>query len=396
MIFKVMRFVLFYSDVESFNYFTDRIVEELNKKNHECFVLDLRDMSESGEHSFERFNSFLEKKADVAIAFDGLGIKDRIFVELWDSMNILAINILMDHPLRFHPTMLRHPRRYIQFCCDRNHVEYVKKYFGESVADVRFMPHAGTYMGEPDLENYEKRPYDVLFSGTFYEPHIYLEQIDEMFSDNELIKMFYHNLADYMTDRNEVSTEQAVVDVMDLMRLIMSEKQVIQLFRFAEPVDWLARMYYRKQIVQMIADSGIDLWLLGRGWENHPAAMLDNVHIINDRIPFKDTLPIMAKAKINLNIMPWFKDGTHDRIFNILLQGSLPLTDKSKWLEDNFTDNENIVFYDLNELDSIPEIIKNYLDNPEKSKEIIKNGFNEVADKYTWTQITEQILACIE
>ena len=55
--------------------------------------------------------------------------------------------------------------------------------------------------------------------------------------------MFYHNLADYMTDRNEVSTEQAVVDVMDLMRLIMSEKQVIQLFRFAEPVDWLARMY---------------------------------------------------------------------------------------------------------------------------------------------------------
>ena len=174
--------------------------------------------------------------------------------------------------------------------------------------------------------------------------NIYLEQIDEMFSDNELIKMFYHNLADYMTDRNEVSTEQAVVDVMDLMRLIMSEKQVIQLFRFAEPVDWLARMYYRKQIVQVIADSGIDLWLLGRGWENHPAAMLDNVHIINDRIPFKDTLPIMAKAKINLNIMPWFKDGTHDRIFNILLQGSLPLTDKSKWLEDNFTDNENIVF----------------------------------------------------
>ena len=50
----------------------------------------------------------------------------------------------------------------------------------------------------------------------------------------------------------------------------------------------------------------------------------------------------------------------------------------------------------MNELDSIPEIIKNYLDNPEKSKEIIKNGFNEVADKYTWTQIMEQILACIE
>ena len=35
MIFKVMRFVLFYSDVESFNYFKDIIFEELNKKNKE-------------------------------------------------------------------------------------------------------------------------------------------------------------------------------------------------------------------------------------------------------------------------------------------------------------------------------------------------------------------------
>lgn len=88
-------------------------------------------------------------------------------------MNTLAINILMDHPLRFHPTMLRHPRRYIQFCCDRNHVEYVKKYFGESVADVRFMPHAGTYMGEPDLENYEKDHMMFCFQELFMN-HIYI------------------------------------------------------------------------------------------------------------------------------------------------------------------------------------------------------------------------------
>ena len=94
---------------------------------------------------------------------------------------------------------------------------------------------------------------------------------------------------------------------MDLMRLIMSEKQVIQLFRFAEPVDWLARMYYRKQIVQVIADSGIDIWLLGRGWENHPAAMLDNVHIINDRIPFKDTLHSCQSYNLKIMIKHLYK-----------------------------------------------------------------------------------------
>ena len=52
-----------------------------------------------------------------------------MFIELWDSMDTVALNILMDHPLRFHPTMQTHPRNYVQFCCDDNHVDYVKKYF---------------------------------------------------------------------------------------------------------------------------------------------------------------------------------------------------------------------------------------------------------------------------
>ena len=106
-------------------------------------------------------------------------------------------------------------------------------------------------------------------------------------------------------------------------------------------------MYYREKIISIIAEAGIDIWLLGRGWENHPSANLSNVHIINDRVPFADTLSVMEKAKINLNVMPWFKAGTHDRIFNILLSGSLPLTDSSKWLKEHFQDKKDIVYYKL-------------------------------------------------
>ena len=75
-----------------------------------------------------------------------------MFIELWDSMDTVALNILMDHPLRFHPTMQKHPRNYLQFCCDDNHVDYVKKYFGGTVGRVEFMPHAGTYNGKLNLE----------------------------------------------------------------------------------------------------------------------------------------------------------------------------------------------------------------------------------------------------
>lgn len=387
-----MRFCLFYSGVESFNYFTDRIKEELTNRGHECFILDLNNMSAPGPYSFGEFTRFLSVKADAAIAFDGLGIKEDIFIELWDSMNTLAVNILMDHPLRFHPTMQKHPKNYIQFCCDRNHVEYVRKYFGGEVSFVEFMPHAGTYMGESDLAGYQERPYDVLFSGTFYEPENYLKQIDKEFERNELLREFYHNLSGYMIENHSITTEQAVLDLAAEMDLGLKPEQLKMVFACSEPIDWMARMYYRKKVIQMIADAGIDIWLLGRGWENHPCAGKSNVHIISGRVPFKETLPVMNQAKINLNVMPWFKDGTHDRIFNIFLQGSLALTDPSGWLLENFENNKSIVYYELDKLEEIPEIIHYYLAHTDEAAEIIRNGSEIVRAKYTWENIVEQIL----
>lgn len=387
-----MRFVLFYSGVESFNYFTDRIVEELGKRNHQCFILDLNRSNQEGEHSFKAFTDFLAVRADAAIGFDGIGLKEDMFIELWDSMDTVALNILMDHPLRFHPTMQNHPRNYVQFCCDHNHVDYVRKYFSDTVYKVEFMPHAGTYRKELCLDDYDSRPYDVLFSGTYYRPQSYLDQIDSAFKDNELLRVFYHNLAEYMIDNNSITTEQAVLDVIDMMELSLAQEQVKQLFRFSEPIDWMARMYYREKIISIIAEAGIDIWLLGRGWENHPSTELHNVHIINDRVPFADTLSVMEKAKINLNVMPWFKAGTHDRIFNILLSGSLPLTDSSKWLKEHFQDKKDIVYYKLDACEEIPQLIKYYLDNSDEAKAIIQNGFDIVADNYVWGNIVEQLI----
>jgi hypothetical protein len=389
-----MRIALFYSGVESFNYFTDMLAQELGKRGHECFVLDLSHMQQAGEHSLQAFNGFASGGVDLAVAFDGLGIKDELFIQLWDSMQTRCVNILMDHPLRFHPTMQKHPKKYIQYCCDRNHVEYVRRYFGDKVGEVAFLPHAGTYDGTGvRLDGYGACPYDVLFSGTYYEPSGYLDQIDRQFEANDTLKCLYHGLAEYMLANSGVTTEQAVLEVVEAMGLEPSQGQLLTMMACAEPIDWMARMHYRKQVVHAIAQAGIDIWLLGRGWENHPDVQLPNYHIINDRVPFAETLPIMGQARINLNVMPWFKDGTHDRIFNILLQGSLPLTDGSIWLRENFTDGRDIAYYDLGDIDAVPGIIRHYLDNPDMAQEIIANGFGKVKDNFTWGNVADTILA---
>lgn len=132
---RKLRIIQFYSGTESFNFFTDRLTEELQKRGHEIFVCDLDDISSQTEHSYDHLNRFLSQKVDVVICFDGIGTREEQFIRQWDSHQAVVLDILMDPPFRFHPTLEKHPKEYMLFCCDQEHVAYVKKYFPKEVPD---------------------------------------------------------------------------------------------------------------------------------------------------------------------------------------------------------------------------------------------------------------------
>ena len=93
--------------------------------------------------------------------------------------------------------------------------------------------------------------------------------------------------------------------------------------------------------------------------------------------------------------MPWFKAGTHDRIFNTLLQHSVPLTDPSLWLTQNFTDGEDIAFYDLDHLEQLPAIAARLLTDTERSEAIIQKGYEKTSSNLTWSHCTDWILEAV-
>lgn len=399
-----MRFVLFYSSVESFNYFTNQITKELQNRGHETFILDLEDLSgQNGnqETSLSALSIFLTAPIDMVIAYDGLGIKQDMFIDLWNSLQVLCVNILMDHPLRFHETMNKHPNHYIQFCCDHDHVDYVKKYFSDQVDDIRFLPHAGTVC-DPAISD-EPKIYDVLFCGTYYVPDSYFDTINNWFEPGSSMNQFYRILADYMITHYEISTEQAVLKVLKETEMTADTKQLLTIMRCAEPIDWRSRMYYREQVIQTLVDAGIEVYLLGRGWENHPSFGKPNMHIINTRIPFEETFPYMQRAKINLNIMPWFKNGTHDRIFNIYLNHSLPLTDPSNWLLKHYsvwrsdTDNETgeLPIFSLGDMGALPQTVAHLLNNDSLREQLIMRGKEKTQQSFTWKSLVDTLLTCL-
>ena len=79
-----MRIILFYSGIESFNYFTDEINKELHNSGHETFILDLRDANKTPEHSLRDLYEFTKAPVDAAIGYDQMPAIGPTYVELWN------------------------------------------------------------------------------------------------------------------------------------------------------------------------------------------------------------------------------------------------------------------------------------------------------------------------
>ncbi len=396
-----MRIVLFYSETESFNFFTDQLVDEFQARGHETCVLDLRELQLENSRSYQAFVQFVSQKVDAVICFDGLGTREELLIGLWDAHEAVVVDILMDHPLRFHPTLEKHPRRYLLFCCDRDHVTYVREYFGDKVPYVLFMPHVGAAPKETaPVIPYEKRKYEILFSGTYYQPESMLSQVEKQmqlsFSDGTTLDDFYRLMYQNLKGNSGLTTEQAVLYTISRLGWQLSGEAVKILMNGSVYVDWAIRQYQREQVVKVLAESGMPLYLLGRGWENHPSINCKNVHRLDDRIAYAKTLPMMADAKINLNVMSWFKNGSHDRIANTLLQHSVPLTDTSLWLEENFVDGQDIAFYDLDRLEELPAIAERLLTDQELAEGMIQKGYEKVLLNLTWGHCAEWVLDGIQ
>ncbi|MEH2959263.1 glycosyltransferase [Candidatus Merdisoma sp. JLR.KK006] len=391
-----MRIVLYYSEVESFNFFTDQLSRQLKARGHEAFILDLANPPASSPHSYVSFARFASQKVDAVICFDGLGIREDSFIELWNSYQAAVIDIILDPPLRFHPTLINHPRNYLALCCDRDHVSYIQTYFGQTAPHAAFMPHAGVLPEEnAAVIPFGARKYDILFSGTYYHWESMLNNLKELFPDNKEISHFYEVMFRNLTENCHLTTEQAVLYTLRQLGWDVSSETLKTLLRCSESVDWAVRHYYREKVVTVLAEAGFEFYLLGRGWENLSCVRRSNVHHLKDRVAFKETLPFMADAKINLNVFPWFKSGTHERIFNALLQHSVPLTDSSRWVDENFTDGVDIALYDLEHLDKLPGIAEHLLTDQSFSERLIQKGYEKAAQNFTWSHCTDQILAAI-
>jgi spore maturation protein CgeB len=84
-----------------------------------------------------------------------------------------------------------------------------------------------------------------------------------------------------------------------------------------------------------------------------------------------------------------------ERIANMMLSKTVVLTDKSDYLTEHFTDGTDIVFFDREQLEHLPETIKSLLADESGRRRIAEAGYQNALEHHTWRERAQQFLSML-
>ena len=380
----IKRIVMMEGGVETLSYFSHQMAGEFQKLGYAVFFYDLK----QEESSAGKLRKFIRPRETVLVTFNFQGLEKEAGVYregigyLWDTYHIPCYNIAADHPYFYDDRLKDLPEKYRHISIDRRQKAYFEEFYPEYVSRG-FLPLAGTGLrqGEDEAKTgkagaqgdaEQAAPcYDVILTGnytklSFFEP--YINWINEEYA------AFYRGIIDDLLEHPACTVEEVALahceremgkEPNDQLRIALHKMIFIDLY---------VRNYWRGKAVRTLVNAGIPVHVVGKGWEEledvrHPECLK-----LHSQTASVTCLEMLADAKVSLNVMPWFKDGAHDRVFNSILNGAVCVTDPSCYLEEELHEGEGVCYVALQDMDALPEKVKDLLQNDSGRNEIVQRG----------------------
>ena len=227
----------------------------------------------------------------------------------------------------------------------------------------------------------EQQDIDVIMTGNYTPPSFFEQHINWI---NDEYAAFYRGIIEELLEKTDQTVEEAALRhceremgevAPDDFRLVMHKMIFIDLY---------VRNYWRGMVIKTLAEAGITVDVIGKGWELECSAMQNvRIHPQTDSLTCLEQL---SHAKISVNVMPWFKDGAHDRVFNSILNGAVCVSDTSRYLSEELKEGEGVSYYDLKHLEQLPVKVKDLLADEKQMRDIAMRGVEKTAEKHTWAQ----------
>ncbi len=371
----------------AFYSFTDSVIKELDRHGIEWESVEI---THPIEESAIEIRKKLTEGIDAVLTFnsDGLHNLTEGGTSIYDKYGVPFYNWIVDNPIDNGAWWSSSCKNFYILCMDRYHLSYIKNNFPH-VRDAYFLPLGGLE-AEPPMEETFQRAYDVVFSGSLASLN---KKIDEINSYPEEQKIFIYDLIDYSIANPEVDINAASEIVLkDLLGYSDLGEESIGFVRIsASEANFFLKTYFRAKVLKELVNSKINLHIFGTGSEIIGDGQ--GCTHYHEAVAFSKTADIFKNSKILLNVMPCFKDGTHDRISSGMLNKNLILTDRSKYL-DEFP-GEMLYFYDIGRPEGLAEKISEILYNQVKYRDWVERAYEYGKENYSWEKTVEKLIEII-
>jgi glycosyltransferase involved in cell wall biosynthesis len=350
-------------------HFTKELVKGLEKVNVACKILDFNELGVK-----EVMDIVNEEEPDCTASINPVRpLKDGSL--LCDHLKVPHYNFLVDSSIEFL-YLLQSPYSIIS-CVDQLYCEYLKQ---SEFKKVFFAPHAAP----ADLQagNEDEKVYEISMLATLPDFEGYKKRWSDSF--NPTVCKIIERVTEETLSNNKTSYMQGLWRELEANQINPDQLPITSLFCSTE---LYLKGKARVEMVRAIKDHPIHIFgnpLGEQGWEEYVGAQ-ENV-TVHPSVPFEESMDIIKKSKITLNSFPFFKFGSHERLFYGLASGTAVVADETLYVSNEFKEDEGVLFYQPWAPQNINAALTDYLQHDEKRQQAVSRGRDKVMGQHTWDQ----------
>ncbi|MCM1156656.1 MAG: glycosyltransferase [Roseburia sp.] len=348
----------------------------IDVSDHEAYIKRLREL-----------DAQIDETTDV-IAFNNTGLDvEAMGINYWEMKGVKFHNMYVDPPIWYMTTLEQNLSCMQIITVDANHKTFMETYFPRY--NTQFLPLAGVRLPEAAEIPYEERKIDVLYVGARKQQMSRHPEFDFLQGHD---KEVFYTVKQILLQYPFMTPEKAYDICMSQLGIELAREDAILCLRaIQEEVVSEVRGYYQGKVIESLAAAGIHVDIYCRtGWEPVQEKYPEYIHLHESVTPWK-CMELMRESKITLNIQPWFKYGSHDRVYNAMLNGSVCVSDTSDYLVKYFKNGRDIVFYELENMEGLVKNVRMLLANPGFAKVIMENQ-KKAVEHSTWKERLQNIL----
>lgn len=369
----------------------DQLAEGFKEIGHEAVIIDLL-----AYNATNLLNQTIQKPCDFFLGFNAMGCDIGNEQQLlYDAMNVPFIGALVDHPNCHTQRLDTKLKHYFVTCLDQSHIKFLDSHYDQDhFAFKSFLVPGGNtssnYHVEKDYDEFlSKRTIPILFTGSFHgEPK--RGWIDYPKS----VKKLLDEVAEYTLAHDLMPLEDSLNYILTSNNIGINTKIKQNLDLLMHLVQHYVHHTRRYNFVKTLGEAQVPIVVYGQGWE--PWVEKWTSFSLCEEGKVEDSLDNLHKAKICLNTNTHFVNGGHERVFNAMINGAVVFTDESKYYNEVFVNDEEIVTYTWSKLEDAPNKLFSLIEDPEKIFKISQAAKQKVDREHSWKNRAEQILEMVE